>query len=806
MNKTTKILFLCFTFLALQLASFARPVDLQTAQSVASKFMETNKLQLVSTYQTAKNVAAFYVFNTTDGFIIVSADDCETPIIAYSYEGRFDPNNVPLQMEEYLQDFVSIIQYGIENHIEADKRTARQWELVKATGRLNEQKTAQSVVPLLTSTWNQGCLYNSLCPAMTGPCDHAEAGCVALAMGQIMRYWEYPATGFGSHSYVNAGVMVSADFGSTTYDWDHMPDALTESSTEAEIAAVATLLYHCGISVDMFYTTNGSGANSGDVPDALYRYFSYSKQAHREKRANYDDETWLSMLRHDLDLQRPVLYSGGNDQGAHAFVCDGYDDNGMLHFNWGWSVANGYFALGNLNPNGHSFNKNHYAVFDIIPQYEPCVVTVTVYPDAAGTIEGAGEYHIGERCTLSALPSEDYEFYCWKRNGQIISNSPTTTFVVNDEALYIEAHFSLYPVGDIAAAYSPDASNPNSPNVSLSWSRTDTDWTFIKQFEIGQETGGMTTDGEYIYVTYPDWSAPSFVPYTFGKYTLDGELVEKFRIEGISNALCLAYDGAHFYTNLIYTPNDLSVLYRLDFDNRIIIDSTDMGIWFGELAFDPEYDGFWLGQNNKTTLFDRQGQRIKSSPSTPDYIYGTAYYTARDGSPHLLLQRESGIYDYDINSNVINDKPLISFNGNTAMGICTGTYDGKEALFVREGEFVSIYEDKSTLSQIKSYRIYRSDSEGNTIMLADEVNGSSYIDQTWEDAVAGMYRFGISEVFANGVESEIIWSEPIEKTDFGIEEDLDDTSSPSVQKVFENGHIVIIKDGKRYTLTGQQLN
>ena len=171
-----------------------------------------------------------------------------------------------------------------------------------------------------------------------------------------------------------------------------------------------------------------------------------------------------------------------------------------------------------------------------------------------------------------------------------------------------------------------------------------------------------------------------------------------------------------------------------------------------------------------------------------------------------MLQRESGIYDYDINSNVINDKPLISFNGNTAMGICTGTYDGKEALFVREGEFVSIYEDKSTLSQIKSYRIYRSDSEGNTIMLADGVNGSSYIDQTWEDAVAGMYRFGISEVFANGVESEIIWSEPIEKTDFGIEEDLDDTSSPSVQKVFENGHIVIIKDGKRYTLTGQQLN
>jgi hypothetical protein len=110
------------------------------------------------------------------------------------------------------------------------------------------------------------------------------------------------------------------------------------------------------------------------------------------------------------------------------------------------------------------------------------------------------------------------------------------------------------------------------------------------------------------------------------------------------------------------------------------------------------------------------------------------------------------------------------------------------------------------LSQIASYRIYRADSEGNTVMLADEVAGSSFTDETWENAVAGMYRFGISEVYANGVVSEIIWSDPIEKMDYGTEENLDDTTNPSVQKVFENGHIVIIKDGKRYTVTGQQLN
>ena len=173
------------------LASIARPVSLQTAQSVASMFMGTDDLQLVTTYPTDKTTPAFYVFNTTNGFVIVSADDCETPIIGYSHEGRFDPNNVPVQMQDYLQDFAERIQYGIDNHITADETTARQWELAKTIGRLNAHKSTKSVAPLLTEQWHQGCLYNSLCPAMTGPCDHAEVGCVAVAMGQIMHYWKY---------------------------------------------------------------------------------------------------------------------------------------------------------------------------------------------------------------------------------------------------------------------------------------------------------------------------------------------------------------------------------------------------------------------------------------------------------------------------------------------------------------------------------------------------------------------------------------------------------------------------------------
>ena len=173
---------LLFALLGLFLGSFARPIDLETAKVIASKFMRTHDLQVSATYPTDKTTPAFYVFNTTDGFVIVAADDCETPIIGYSHEGHFDPNNVPVQMEEYLQDFAARIQYGIENHIAANEVTAKQWELVKTSGRLNESKSTQAVEPLLTEMWHQGCLYNSLCPSMSGPCCHAEVGCVAVAM------------------------------------------------------------------------------------------------------------------------------------------------------------------------------------------------------------------------------------------------------------------------------------------------------------------------------------------------------------------------------------------------------------------------------------------------------------------------------------------------------------------------------------------------------------------------------------------------------------------------------------------------
>jgi hypothetical protein len=817
MNKLIKLLFLSLAIIGLHLSSAARPVDLQTAQSIAIKFMATNNLQLTATYQTDKNAAAFYVFNTTDGFVIVSADDCETPIIGYSREGRFDPDNVPVQMEDYLQYFVARLQYGIENHIEANEVTARQWELVKATGRLNERKNIQAVGPLLTEKWHQGCLYNSLCPEMDGPCDHAEVGCVAVAMGQIMHYWGYPTSGWGSNSYYNQGTQLSADFGNTTYDWVYMPDSLTDASSEEEIEAVATLLYHCGVSVKMEYGNNGSNASSSNVPDAMSRYFDYSRRIHREKKVKYSNEEWLSMLKSSLDSLRPVYYSGQGSAGGHAFVCDGYDDNDLLHFNWGWGGnGDGYFALGNLNPISYSFNNNNYAIFDIIPEYDPCVVTASAYPSTAGTIEGIGEYHIGVQCTLTAVPAENYEFRYWKHDDRIISYEQSYSFEANNDVDYMVAYFVSKPLKEIWAFHAPDTNDINSPYINLSWSYDDNhNWILREEFEINGENL-VTTDGEHIYTAFRGYNGNP--PFSFGKYTMDGNPVEFFNIDGVRPD-GLTCDGNHFYCTKNISSCPIGYLYCYDFTNKTLIDSTYMNMQIVRCAYDADNDGFWFSDilGKSLRLLDRQGQQIHSvNLVTINGNYGFGSITAEDGNPHLLIATNSGMINYDIYDESYT-RFGISLQSVFSAGACIGKYDGKDAMFVIANNMynsnkIRIYEINSHLAPIMHYRLYRArceteTSEADTVMLADGFTDTAFTDTTWSDAPSGTYRFGISEVYFNGVESEIIWSDTIVKTGIGLEENGYGQEVPEqpVQKIIENGQIIIIKDGKRYSVSGQRL-
>ena len=469
MNRMIPKLVLLLVLLMSAFGMNANPIDMRTAQEVAVKFMNANTktplrgsddLQLVTTYNISRGDAAFYVFNTSNGFVIVSADDCATPILGYSDEGPFDVEDIPIQLQDYLQDFVSQIQYGIENHLEADEATAHQWEMVRSMGYLVDQRGATAVAPLLTDTWNQNCYYNTMCPVdSNGPCGHVYAGCAATSFAQIMHYWEYPTNGMGSHTYTPDGYPEqTANFGATTYDWAHMPNSLSYSSTTTEINAVATLMWHCGVAINMSYGANGSGASPYYIPSALVNYFGYSNEVSIVYKEDYSDDEWLALMKTCLDLGCPIHYSGWDvhGYGGHGFVCDGYNANNLLHFNWGWGgSANGYFSINAMNPSYYVFTEDNMAIINIHPgctsgtTYQ---MTATADPSNYGTISGTGTYNCGDVCTLTATANEGYGFMYWTENDEQVSTEATYSFIAMEDRNLV-AHFA--PPFSITTSVSP---------------------------------------------------------------------------------------------------------------------------------------------------------------------------------------------------------------------------------------------------------------------------------------------------------------------------------------------------------------
>ena len=388
----------------------ASPVDVNTAQKLGLKYVQGNaskqvaSLDLAYTQTTESGANALYVFNFDGGYIIVAADDVAQPILAYGEEGNFDANNIADGLAYYLRHYARQIEYAVNNNMTASPEIAEQWEQIRNFGVIKGERDMRGdVAPLISTNWNQDNPYNLLCPTgQGGPAGHAYAGCVATAMSMVMKYWNWPDHGQGSHSYTPSGYPTqSADFENTYYQWTNMPNTCNNSNYQA----VALLMYHCGVAVNMQYGPGGSGAYSADVPDALKDYFRYTDHVYRLDRDLYTKLEWEEMLIANLREGFPLYYSGADPDGGHAFVCCGYrESDRKFYFNWGWSgFNNNYFAIDALNTYSGNFNQNQGAIFDMIPDY--------VY---AGLVPAASDL---------AVASENAH----SRKGIVTWTNPTTT-------------------------------------------------------------------------------------------------------------------------------------------------------------------------------------------------------------------------------------------------------------------------------------------------------------------------------------------------------------------------------------------
>ncbi|MBP5643556.1 MAG: thiol protease/hemagglutinin PrtT [Bacteroidales bacterium] len=387
----------------LQINLFAEHVSAEKASRVAKNFMEqkhtflSSRGECLKMYKSIKMTEIaeksvdnqhFYVFNLNDnqGWVIVADDDRSTPILGYSKSGVFVTEDLPANIEDWLKGISSEVQYLIDNEI-VSKDNIRQWkELYAGISTEFINRGEKAVGNLISTRWDQSPYYNDLCPYNNYYGQRTVTGCVATAMAQVVNYYQHPAVGTGSHSYsTDSYGTLYANFGATQYDWTNMPNQLSSSSSSAQKQAVATLMYHMGVSVEMDYgvaSQGGSGAyvissytNGEHCSEyALKHYFGYKTTAHGEMKKNYTDSQWKSMVRAELDASRPLIYAGfGN--GGHCFVCAGYDNNDKFYFNWGWSGQNdGYFSLSALNPGSggagggsYSFTNNQQAIFGLEP-------------------------------------------------------------------------------------------------------------------------------------------------------------------------------------------------------------------------------------------------------------------------------------------------------------------------------------------------------------------------------------------------------------------------------------------------------
>lgn len=330
-------------------------------------------------------VPGFYIFNINNAFVIVAAQDEVQPILGYSMNGNFNTEDITLPFFDLLQLYENEIQQILEDQSLKSEQTSLKWEMLLKMNQAYISKNATSVNPLLTTTWNQDYPYNYYCPQDNeGPGGKVYAGCVATCMAQIMNYWEYPSSGIGSHSYSSNYGNLSVNFANTTYNFDLMPDNLTTASSQESIEAVATLIYQCGVSVDMNYSPIESSSYSVDAAKSFRQYFGYTSSTYIEK-SNYSNSDWNNLIKTEIDNGRLVLYGGNGSAGGHAFILDGYDASELFHINWGWSGAyDGYFSLSLLNPGSYNFSDNQTAIIHIEPNINcnpPTNVLATVDED-----------------------------------------------------------------------------------------------------------------------------------------------------------------------------------------------------------------------------------------------------------------------------------------------------------------------------------------------------------------------------------------------------------------------------------------
>lgn len=342
----------------------------------------------------ASGEVLYYVYNVgKEGFVVVSANDIFFPIVAYSLTGTYDPEELNSGFALWMKD----VEYGMSEAIKKNQQpTARAVEAWDAflSGNSVDLRSTQAV-SLLETKWTQDNPFNLLCPKYSS--NTTRAGCVAVAMAQIMNYWKYPKQGVGvipSYTTITHSLKIpEIDLSSHTYDWSLILPEYTEEASEESKMEVATLMYHCAVALNTDFRLHESSAYAKEVGAILKNYFGYDKSLSYKKRNYYSNDDWTKILKKELDAGRPILYTGRlypedfpRDDG-HTFLCAGYDALGLFLFNW-----------------GREYDPETYLTIDNVEYPHSHEIIIGIKPDKNGTDADSYEIVIGPNTENNYYP------------------------------------------------------------------------------------------------------------------------------------------------------------------------------------------------------------------------------------------------------------------------------------------------------------------------------------------------------------------------------------------------------------------
>ena len=225
-----------------------------------------------------------------------------------------------------------------------------------------QTSSAQDVLPLLHTQWGQRMPFNQLCPVDSASGEKMLAGCGPIAMAQIIRSLQYPATSPSGDSY----------------EWSLMPH---QPLTAQDGMAVSKLVADCGVNAFTSYGRESSSTQTQNMVNAMKKRFGYNPYVAIVKRELYQGDEgrrlWRDLVFGELRAGRPVIARGqkaDDGRSGHLFVIDGIRDT-MVHVNFGWyGNSDGYYSLDDLG--GYSV-KQRIAIGIGAADYVPAIYDVT---------------------------------------------------------------------------------------------------------------------------------------------------------------------------------------------------------------------------------------------------------------------------------------------------------------------------------------------------------------------------------------------------------------------------------------------